>query len=60
MKTLGQGQNGSKTHALESNGHTSFCVVILTEETITKIHMDMQLHGLDTTTFMTSILTRLN
>lgn len=46
-----------KTHALEHRGHTSFCVVILTEETIIIIHMGMRLHGLDTMAFMPSILT---
>lgn len=49
-----------KTHALESRGHTPFCAVILTEETIIIIHMDMQLHGLDILAFTPSILTRHN
>lgn len=49
-----------KTHALESRGHTPFCAVILTEETIKIIHMDMQLHGLDILAFTPSILTRHN
>lgn len=49
-----------KTHALESRGHTPFCAVVLTEETIIIIHMDKQLHGLDTLAFTPFILTRPN